>query len=499
MKNVYSRLIVLLLISLTALLLVIGLRKFWGGYGLLDLLQGVKPAQVETVKPMATLADTPPVTPEEVPDAIQLSQEYEKICRAVMPSVVSIDTTGVERMRVADQFGRIFIRPRGTKGQGSGVIVSKEGHIITNHHVIANKERVVVTLQNGMRYEAKLIGVDPSIDIAVLKIDSPYPLKPLKFGDSSKVHEGNLVLAFGNPYGIGSSVTNGIISARKSSRSDQQISHFQSNVAINPGNSGGPLVNVRGEMIAVNSSIFSNDKDNPSFQGISFSIPSNIVKKTFLDILKFKRPMRGYLGIYAEDVSSPQIREKFHYSEPGGVIIYYVPKNSPAGRAGLKVYDIITKFDGKKVVNKQQLMEEIQHSKIGKLVNVTVWRDQKLRDFKVKIAQLNLGMDTRFSRKLSPESKALILKTIGISARNLPPDFGVAGVVVTHVLTNSLADGRLRRGDIIYKINDVAIYHVGHLMQVLLSYTLQGETRVYVIRNNRKLSQPIILPQVNQW
>lgn len=501
MEDSYRRFIVLFIVLASALLVTIGLRKLSGEAGLFDFLKQNPPAasrdHVNGSEISVTLPETPPVRVSEVPHLTGLSEEYAKIAKAVRPSVVNVDVTGTKRARFTDRRGRTVYFPKNVKGQGSGVIVSEEGHIITNHHVIADKAKIIITLANEDKYEASLIAFDPSTDIALLKIDSEGKFKALKFGDSDRVREGHVVLGFGNPFGIGRSVTNGIVSARRSSTSDRQPSLFQTNVAINPGNSGGPLVNTIGEIVGINSAIFSSDKENPSFQGISFSIPSNIVKKTFMDLLEYQRPMRGYLGIYADDIESPQVREHYKYRGQGGALVHEVADESPADVAGIEQEDIIMEFDTLAVRGGADLMSFIQKSKIGKEVEVVVWRRGEKLSLKAKISQVDVGLSRRPSLNLTSKQAQNILNTIGIQPINLGPS-SVHGVGVRSVKPESLAAGRILPGDIIYQINNSPIYHVKHFVQVVLNAASTTETQFYIIRNGRRRSLPIVLEQVNR-
>ncbi|MGJ8657955.1 MAG: trypsin-like peptidase domain-containing protein [Akkermansiaceae bacterium] len=501
MQDSYRRFIVLIIVLSSALLLTIGVRKMSGQPGLFDFLKRNPPATDNNAGKHpdipVTLPETPPVPMSAVPNLTEMSVEYAKIAYAVRPSVVNVDTSGTKETRITDRYGRTGYLPENVKGQGSGVIVSEEGHIITNHHVIADKQEIIITLANEDKYQAKLIAFDPSTDIALLKIESEVKLKALKFGNSDKVREGHIVLGFGNPFGIGRSVTNGIVSARRSSRSDRQPSLFQTNVAINPGNSGGPLVNVLGEIVGINSSIFSSDKENPSFQGISFAIPSNIVKKTFMDLLEYQRPMRGYLGLYADDIESPQVREHYSYEEEGGALVHEVAEDSPADKAGIKEEDIIVEYDETPIRGGADLMSLIQKSSIGKDVEIVVWREKKLETLSAKISQADVGISNEPAPNLTIEQAKSILNAIGIQPINLGPS-SVNGVGVRHVLPNSLAAGKILPGDIIYKINNTPIYHVNHFYQVVLTTASTTMTQIYIIRNGKRYTLPVDLEQVNR-
>lgn len=498
MHDSYRRFIVLFIVFASALLMTIGTRKLTGGAGLFDFLKQRPPASAvfDTPAPV-TLPKSSPVPASSVENLSELSIEYAKIAQAVRPSVVNVDTTGTKRTRVRDRRGRTGYLPRSTRGQGSGVIVSEEGHIITNHHVIADKQKILVTLANEDKHEAKLIAYDPATDIALLKIESSEKFRALKFGNSDEVREGHIVLGFGNPFGIGRSVTNGIVSARRSSRSDRQPSLFQTNVAINPGNSGGPLVNILGEIVGINSSIFSSDKDNPSFQGISFAIPSNIVKKTFMDLLEFQRPMRGYLGIYADDIDSPQVREHYNYKDGGGALVHEVAEGSPAAAAGIREEDIVIKYDQTAIKGGADLMSLIQKSEINKEVEIVVWRENRRETLKAKISQIDIGISNAEAPNLTIEQARSVLNAIGIKPTNLGPS-SVNGVVVKQVIENSLADGKIMPGDIIYRINNTPIYHVNHFYQVVITTASTTMTQLYIIRNNKRYSLPVTLEQVNR-
>ncbi len=500
MQDSYRRFIILFIVLASALLTTIGIRKISGKHGLYDFLRQnppVTPINKDSQQDIPiSLPKTPPVSPSEVPNLTALSIEYSKIAGAVRDSVVNVDTSGTQQTRFTDRQGRTGYMPKNVKGQGSGVIVSEIGHIITNHHVIADKQQIIITLTNEDKYEATLIAFDPSIDIALLKIDAGKKLKALKFGDSDKVREGHIVLGFGNPFGIGRSVTNGIVSGIRGSRSDRQPTLFQTNVAINPGNSGGPLVNVLGEIVGINSSIFSSDKENPSFQGISFAIPSNIVKSTMTDLLKYQRPMRGYLGIYADDMESSQIREHYHFKESGGVWVREVAEDSPASAAGVLQDDIITEYNKSPIRNGAELMSLIQKSTIGEEVEIVVWRKKARKTLNATISHADVDISAP-TISLNQEQVKSILNAIGIQPINLGPS-AVNGVGVRKVLAGSLADGKIQPGDIIYQINKTPIYHVNHFFQVVLTSASTSETNLYLIRNGKRYNQPVTLEQVNR-
>lgn len=333
-----------------------------------------------------TLPDLPPLNVGNVELLSRLNEEYANLTRAVVPSVVSIDTQGIRTERLADFWGRVFERRMPTQGQGSGVIVSKEGHVVTNHHVVAGQQKFRVSLHGGKSYTARLIGEDRLLDIAVLKIDDKGPFQPLKLGDSSQVQVGQLVFAVGNPFGLGETVTQGIISAKERSISDNQRDLFQTDAAINPGNSGGPLVNLRGEIIGINVAIFSPDRQNPGFQGVGFSIPSNDVRDAIEQILERGRPIRGFLGVQMRDLDLT-LRSQLDYGGESGALVTAIVPGSPAEMAGLQQWDVIVSLDGKTIQSSNQLFSLIQGSRVGGTVAIEVWRGGAIVKLQAKIAE----------------------------------------------------------------------------------------------------------------
>ena len=333
-----------------------------------------------------TLPDKPPLALGDVGLLARLNDEYASLTRAVVPSVVSINTAGVRTERMLDAWGRTSVRRYPTQGQGSGVIVTKEGHVVTNHHVIAGQQQIQVTLHGGKTHPAHLIGEDTLLDIAVLKIDAAESFTPLKFGDSSQVQVGQIVFAVGNPFGLGETVTHGIISAKERSLADNQRDLFQTDAAINPGNSGGPLVNLRGEIIGINVAIFSPDKENPGFQGVGFSLPGNDVKDALFQILERGRPIRGFLGVQMRDID-PVVRATLDYTGNQGAAVLGVAPGSPAQTAGLQPWDIIRSLNGETIRSATQLLARIQTTRVGDAVTLGVWRQGNLLEIKATIAE----------------------------------------------------------------------------------------------------------------
>ncbi|MGB0993142.1 MAG: S1C family serine protease, partial [Akkermansiaceae bacterium] len=414
------RFLILLAVFVAAFLSVFVIRKLQKGYSLADIFSGKAKGNTYYSEEY-TLKDKPALELDDVKVLAAINAESASIVRAVVPSVVSIDTTGVRHERLRDIWGQTWFKPKEVQGQGSGVIVTQEGHVLTNYHVIKGNPRIRLTMHDGSVHSAKVIGSDPAVDIAVLKIDAKGPFVPLKFGDSGKTEVGHAVFAVGSPFGLGESVTEGKISAKKRSFTDSQVDLLQTSAAINPGNSGGPLVNIQGEIIGINSRIYSTDRKNPGFQGIGFAIPANAAKKTMQDILDRGRPIRGYLGMALANLD-PYAREEFNFQESDGVRVRGVVPKSPAENADLRENDIITRYKGEKVNNLRRLIALIQQSKVGSEATLEIWREGATHTVTATVGeaddfnqQLGKGGQQTEPRRLDNRT---ILHTIGISARN---------------------------------------------------------------------------------
>ncbi len=362
-----KRFLALLFVFVLFFFLVTAIRTWRAGGEFSSLLPDFLKKDGKDRPEAFTPSDGPALDLSQVEILSRINQEYARLTKAVVPSVVSIDTAGVRTERLMDLWGRARVRSYPTQGQGSGVIVSKEGHIVTNHHVIAGQQKIRITLHGGKTYSATMIGEDPLLDIAVIKIDSNETFTPLRLGDSSLAEVGQIVFAVGNPFGLGETVTQGIISAKERSLSDNQRDLFQTDAAINPGNSGGPLVNLTGEIIGINVAIFSVDRDNPSFQGVGFSIPSNDVREALEQIIRRGRPVRGFLGVQMRDIDDA-VRTELGYPDATGSAVLGITPGSPAEKAGLKPEDVIRTYDGTTVTDTTQLIGLVQASEIGEKV-----------------------------------------------------------------------------------------------------------------------------------
>ncbi len=456
-----------------------------GSDGVRRLFGGAPPAH----RPESfTLPQKAPLELGEVELLSRLNDEYARLTSAVVPSVVSIDTTGIRNERLLDGLGRQFIRPVPTQGQGSGVIVTHEGHVVTNYHVIRGQQQLQVTLHSQEVYPATLIGEDPLLDIAVLKIEGEGDFQPLKLGDSGQVRRGQLVFAVGNPFGLGETVTQGIISALERSLSDTQPGLIQTDAAINPGNSGGPLVNLQGEIIGINSAIYRpDDRVKSGFQGVGFSIPSNDVRGALQAILERGRPIRGFLGVRMLDLDlDPRFRRRIGYAGPGARVMS-VGEASPAEKAGLRADDVVVRYDGEPINSIAELFTLVQRSRVGETVEIEIWRDGQQQTVRATIEEAR-------PEEAAPEeeggaepavqlSPLEILRRVGLVTRKSGSG---AGVVVEEILPDSISAGKVIVGDRIVGINGTPVVSVADFERQLAASAPAQATALQVLRGGQR-------------
>ncbi len=429
-----------------------------------------------------TLASSPNVDPKQVASLEALNRERRTLVSSVIPSVVAVKTSkkiGTRREYGLDPFEFFFRNQRQFRNPndealvqnslGSGVIVTNEGHIITNNHVVDQVDEIEVQLSDGRTKKARLVGADSQVDLAVLKIDDPG-VKPLKLADSDTVQAGDFVLAIGNPFGFDETVTDGIISSKmRPNRTDAFGDLLQTNAAINPGNSGGPLINLRGEVIGINTAIISRSGGS---QGIGFAIPSNTIRTALESLLKQGRIVRGYLGILSRGLQTGQ-----NGTENEGVIVDEVVPGSPAAQAQLQKGDIIRKFDGHDVKNFPALRSLVAQAELNKKVELEVLRDGKSLKATTEIKEQPINYPTTgvLPRQGQPEpqpaepgqqnEQGAALASIHVSdltpemARQLDLPNNVRGVVVTNIDPDSGA-AELQKGDVIEEINQQPITSV---------------------------------------
>jgi serine protease Do len=451
-------------------------------------------------------AQSAPPTATVLP-AGTVPEGFAPVAKIAMPAVVNISTTRVIKQQpmqaspfpddpmfrqfFGDEFFRHFQVPRERRENslGSGVIVSSDGYIVTNAHVVDKADKIRVLLPDKREFTGKVIGSDRKTDVAVVKIDAK-DLPTIAWGDSDKAEVGQYVLAIGNPFGLNSTVTLGIVSAlgRANMGIEDYENFIQTDAAINPGNSGGALVNTRGELIGINTAIFSR---TGGYMGIGFAIPSNMVKEVMTSLIKHGRVIRGYLGVSIQDVNE-KIAKQFGMKEPSGALVSDVVSGSPAAAGGLQAGDVITSFDGMKVENSLGLRNRVADTPVGKTVKVEVLRNKKTVTLNVKIAEQPKNMMASESVKGSATSGALA----GLDVRTLTRDDadqlnlspGTEGVVITAVASGSPADeAGIQPGDVIVQLNHKTVRNVEDYRRIAKSIGKNDAALLLVVRQGSRI------------
>ena len=383
---------------------------------------------------------------------------FADLAEKLMPSVVNISSTQTVKTTsnpfpfqfppgspFEDMF-KEFYRPTERKATalGSGFIIDEKGIVVTNNHVIEGAEDIIVSVNGSTEYKAKVIGKDPYMDIAVLKIESEKKFIPVSFGDSDKARIGDWVIAIGNPYGFGGTVTSGIISSRNRDIGLTRYDDFiQTDASINIGNSGGPLFNLDGEVIGINTAIIAPGQSGSI--GIGFAIPSNSASNVISQLLEFGETKRGWLGVRIQEVTK-EIAEVEKLEKPEGALVASISENSPANKAGIKAGDIILEFDGKRVDTMRTLPKLVAQSKVGKRVKLKIWRNQKLISKNVLLGRLESSKEFKAENKIDPDtSKYIKIESLKISIRDLNKDDisrrelpkNTTGVVITKISEGS--------------------------------------------------------------
>ncbi|PWE32052.1 serine protease [Maritimibacter sp. 55A14] len=344
-------------------------------------------------------------------------------------------------------------RPRRSNALGSGFVISEDGYIVTNNHVIAKADEISVEFQSGITLDAKLIGTDPKVDIALLKVESDEPLPFVSFGDSDVMRVGEWVLAIGNPLGQGFSASAGIISARNRELSGPYDDFIQTDAAINKGNSGGPLFNMDGEVVGVNTAILS---PTGGSIGIGFSMASNVVQNVVNQLKEYGETRRGWLGVRIQDVTE-DVAEALGLEAAGGALVTDVPEG-PAREAGMEASDVITSFDGTKVEDTRALVRMVGRTEVGKAVRVVVFRDGATKTLKVTLGRREEAEGSVPAAMQTPDGAPEKTEMLGISLsalndelrQQLGLDGEATGLVVTDVAPESEAyEKGLRAGDLI--------------------------------------------------
>jgi serine protease Do len=451
----------------------------------LVLTIGASKSSQENLKPAAISEST-------VAPALQLEKAFAAVAAHVKPAVVSVYSEKVVKYEApefpfpfGDEFFRQFFgqqfpnpkaQPREYKvpqrGMGSGMILDKQGHILTNYHVVADVDKLNVRLADKRRFDAEIIGTDPRSDVAIIKIKGKVPndLPTVDLGDSDALQAGDLVIAVGAPFGLTQTVTQGIISA--TGRQDVGISDYedflQTDAPINPGNSGGPLVNMRGQVIGMNSAIATSVGQ---FAGVGFAIPINMIKTMLPKLIKGAKITRGMLGVVIQEVNE-DLAKQFHLSEPEGALVSQVTRNSPASEAGIKIGDVIVTYDGKKVEDTRQLRNFVAATPPGTRVPIEVIRDGKRETLSATIGTLTAETAEAGAAPSGSEEQ---LAALGLKAKTLTPQlarqYGLEnekGVLITGVDGGSVASmAGLQAGDVIAEADRQPVTNIRELEAVL--------------------------------
>ena len=433
----------------------------------------------------------------------KLSQEafipgntFVNIAKEINPAVVYISSTQVIKgfrfhtplkdpfrdFFGDDFFDKFFGIPKGElkqKSLGSGFIISQDGYIFTNHHVVKDAEDIKITLSNKNEHDGKVVGYDQDMDIALLKIETKEELPTVRLGDSSKLQIGEWVVAIGNPFGLEHTVTAGIVSAKWRSIGQGPYNSFiQTDASINPGNSGGPLINLAGEVVGINTAITAEG------QGIGFAIPINMVKGALQELKEKGKITRGWLGLMIQKVT-PDLAKSFGLKKNKGALVADVVENSPAEKAGIQQGDVIVSFDGKEINEYVDLSRYAGLTQPGKKIRLEIIRDMKKKEITVKIAAFP------DEEKIS---KAPVETELGMSVQDITPELAehfnlseTTGVLITNIVPESPADkANIRRGDIIVEVDKQKVKNVKEFKKVvkknkktLLFLVKRGEHLLY--------------------
>lgn len=430
---------------------------------------------------------------------------FSEIVKVISPLVVNISTSKTFLKKDSStlphffdgpfkDFFEPFNMPRKWKEQslGSGVMVSPDGYIITNNHVVEKSDEIKVTLFDKQNYKGKIVGIDPKTDLAVIKIPAKN-LPAIKWGDSDGLNVGEFVLAFGNPFSLGHTVTMGIVSAV--GRANVGIADYedfiQTDAAINPGNSGGPLVNVKGELVGINTAIFSR---TGGYQGIGFAVPSNMAKSVMTQLINDGKVTRGWLGVTIQNFT-PDLAKEFGLKKTAGALVTEIFEGSPAEKADLTRGDVILEVDGKKISNVEGLRNLVAQSKIGSKIKIKILRNDKTMVLDAVISEFPQDITHALSKEsdegndlMTEDANTLAGFTVMELTRNIAKQLDISknekGVVIVKIDPYSISeDAGLKKGDVIQEINKKRIDSVSDFNKVRKSIR-EGDTALLFINRN---------------
>ena len=421
-------------------------------------------------------------------------ESFADLAEKLMPSVVNISTTQTVRTS-SNQFPfqfppgspfeemfKEFQRPTERKASslGSGFIIKENGTVITNNHVIANADDILVRVDTK-EYKAKVIGADPYMDIAVLKMETTDKFKPVNFGDSDKARVGDWVVAIGNPFGLGGTVTSGIISARNRDINLTRYDDFiQTDASINQGNSGGPLFNLKGEVVGINTAIIAPGQAGSI--GIGFAIPANAASNVIEQLINFGETRRGWLGVRIQEVTK-EIAEAVKLKKAEGALVASVGEKSPADKAGIKAGDIILEFDGKKIDVMRTLPKVVAGTEVGKNVQLKIWRNKKLITKKLTLGRLESSQEFKAKSPKIKKTKEVEIENLKITVRDLNEEDissrklnkNTKGVVIMEISNISPLKGLLNVNDIIIEAQKTKITKSSDLNNVVNQVKKRGD------------------------
>ena len=424
---------------------------------------------------------------------------FADLAQELSPAVVNISTTTVVKDRQGgpgpnspfnDEFFRRFFpgpqRPQKKSSLGSGFIINKEGYIVTNNHVVDGADEIVVILKEGDEYPAKVIGKDAKIDVALIKIEPKNGLPVIRLGDSDGTRVGDWVLAIGNPFGLGHTVTAGIVSAKGRALGAGPYDDFiQTDTAINPGNSGGPLLDMAGNVIGINSAIFTRSGGN---QGVGFAIPVNLAKLIVSQLKESGKVTRAWLGGMIQQIT-PEIQDSLELKTRKGALVADVVKGSPASKSGLLRGDVIVRFNGDEVNSQRELPTMVAFLPVGQKVEVVVLRNGK--EMTVQVTLEEMKEETVVAGGSSEE----VQEGLGLSVQNITPEIAkqldltsTEGVVVSDVDPDgTAAEAGIRRGDVILEVNRTKVTDFESLTGILKKDKNSGSILFLINRGGRTI------------